>query len=62
MGTYLVERYLPGISERALLAACSRVMAAAAATQAEGLTVQYLGSTFAPGDECCFCLFAGPSV
>ena len=62
MGTYLVERYLPGTSEHTLLAACSRVMLAAAEMRSDGLTVQYVGSTFAPDDECCFCLFDGPSL
>ncbi len=62
MDTYLVERYLPDISEEALLAACSRTMAAAAEMNAAGVPVHYLGSTFAPEEECCFCLFAGPSL
>lgn len=61
MGTYMVERYLPGISEEDLHTAIGRVKAAAAQLQAEGVAVGYLGSTFAPADECCFCLFTGPS-
>jgi hypothetical protein len=61
MGTYMVERYLPGVSEEALRAAIARVQAVAAQMQAEGVAVGYLGSTFAPEDQCCFCLFAGPS-
>ena len=62
MGTYMVERYLPGITEHELHAAIGRVKAAAAQMQAEGVAVRYLGSTFAPEDQCCFCLFAGPST
>jgi hypothetical protein len=27
----------------------------------EGMPVRYLGSTIVPGDEACFCQFAGPS-
>ena len=61
MGTYMVERYLPGITEQELRAAIGRVQAAAAQLQAEGLAVSYLGSTFTPTDQCCFCLFTGPS-
>jgi hypothetical protein len=61
MGTYMVERYLPEISEEELRAAIGRVQAVAAQMQAQGLAVSYLGSTFAPEDQCCFCLFAGPS-
>jgi len=61
MDTYMVERYLPGISEEELRAAAGRVQAAAARMQAEGVAVRYIGSTFAPEDQYCFCLFAGPS-
>ncbi|HYY78550.1 MAG TPA: nickel-binding protein [Actinomycetes bacterium] len=61
MGTYMVERYLPGVSEQELHLAIGRVKAVAAQMQAEGVAVRYLGSTFAPEDQCCFCLFAGPS-
>jgi hypothetical protein len=61
MGTYMVERYLPGIDEEQLHAAIGRVKAATAQMRDEGVAVRYLGSTFAPEDQCCFCLFAGPS-
>lgn len=61
MGTYMVERYLPGIGEEELHAAIGRVRAAAAQLQAEGVAVRYLGATFAPADQYCFCLFTGPS-
>ena len=61
MGTYMVERYLPGITEQELHAAIGRVKAAAAQMQAEGVAVGYLGATFAPTDQYCFCLFTGPS-
>jgi hypothetical protein len=27
----------------------------------EGVAVRYLGATFAPADQYCFCLFTGPS-
>jgi hypothetical protein len=61
MGTYMVERYLPGITEEELHAAVGRVNASVAQMQAEGVAVRYLGSTFAPVDQYCFCLFTGPS-
>jgi hypothetical protein len=61
MGTYMVERYLPGISEEKLRAAVGRVKVAASQMRAEGVAIRYVGSTFAPEDQCCFCLFAGPS-
>ena len=59
--TYMVERYLPGIGEEELHAAIGRLQAAAAQLQAKGIAVRYLGSTFAPGDQYCLCLFTGPS-
>jgi Protein of unknown function (DUF4242) len=61
-GTYLVERYLPGLSHAELLAAAARVSAAGAELTAEGLPVRYLGSLVVPGEEACFCEFEGPSV
>ena len=61
MGTYMVERYLPGVGEEELDAAIGRLNAAVAQLQAQGIAVRYLGSTFAPEDQCCFCLFTGPS-
>jgi Protein of unknown function (DUF4242) len=61
MGTYMVERYLPGIGEEELHAAIGRLNAAAAQLQTQGVAVRYLGSTFAPEDQYCFCLFTGPS-
>jgi hypothetical protein len=61
MGTYMVERYLPGIGEEELHAAIGRLQAAVAQLQAQGVAVRYLGSTFAPEDQYCFCLFTGPS-
>jgi hypothetical protein len=61
MGTYMVERYLPGINEQTLRTAAGKVQAAAAQMRAEGVAVRYVGSTFTPEDQCCFCLFAGPS-
>jgi hypothetical protein len=55
MPTYLVERYLPG-RDRAWLE-----------TALAGLTrgrqdVRYLGSTYVPTDESCFCRFEAATV
>jgi Protein of unknown function (DUF4242) len=61
MGTYMVERYLPGVGEEELHAAIGRLRAAAAQLQAEGVAVRYLGSSFTPADQCCFCLLTGPT-
>ena len=61
MDTYMVERYLPGIGQEELHAAMGRLKAAAAQLQAEGVAVRYLGSTFAPEDQYCFCLFTSGS-
>jgi hypothetical protein len=60
--TYVVERYLPGVSDDDLRAAAARIQAAAAEMTAEGVAVRYRGSTFVPCDDACFCEFEGPSV
>jgi hypothetical protein len=59
---YMVEQYLPGITA-AQLAEASRVLAAAAqALAAQGVEVRYLGSTFIPEEESCFCKFQSAGV
>ena len=55
MPTYLVERYLPGRDRAWLEAALARLPKGR-----EG--VAYLGSTYVPSDETCFCRFEAPSV
>jgi uncharacterized protein DUF4242 len=60
--TFVVERYLPGLSEAEVLVAATRIRAAVAEMAAEGIAVSYLGSTFVPADEACFCEFEGPSA
>lgn len=54
---YLVERYLPGMSEEALRSALERVASATA-----GTPVRYIGSTIVVEDESCFCHFDAPSA
>jgi len=60
--TYLVERYLPGIGSPQLLEAIAQAQASTAQMRAAGTMIRYLGSTFIPRDEACYCLYAAPSV
>jgi hypothetical protein len=62
LATYLVERYLPGSSPEAIEAAAARASATTAELAAEGVPVRYLGTTFVPEDEACFCQFEAPSA
>lgn len=59
MNSYLVERYLPGMSEADVRAGLARVDAACAELRATGTQVSYLGSIFLPLEEACFCRFDG---
>ena len=54
---FMVERYLPGVGCRALREALRRTAEVAAALSEEGVQVRYLGSTFVPDEEVCFCRF-----
>ena len=62
MTKYVVERYLPGLTSDQLAAAAGSAKRTTAAMRQEGTPVQYLRSTFIPGEEKCFCLFEGPSA
>lgn len=62
MTKYLVERHVPGITPEQLAAAALSAKSTTAAMTQEGTPVQYLRSTVIPGEEKCFCLFAGPSA
>lgn len=57
MTAYLVERYLPGISQSDLAAALDRARDACAQLTAGGTPIHYLGSTFLPDEEACLCRF-----
>ena len=57
MKKYLVERYLPGATDGQLDEAGERLAAAAERLAAEGVDVRYVGSTFVPEEESCFCRF-----
>jgi Nickel responsive protein SCO4226-like len=59
MNSYLVERYLPGLSETELRTALRRVQAVCDELSAAGTPVRYLGSILLPVEEACFCRFDG---
>jgi Protein of unknown function (DUF4242) len=57
MNSYLVERYLPGLTTDALRSALQRAQTACAQLSAAGAPVSYRGSMFLPDEEACFCRF-----
>ena len=57
MHAYLVERYLPGLSEADVRTALSRAEATCAELRAAGTEIQYRGSIFLALEEACFCRF-----
>jgi hypothetical protein len=59
---FMVERYLPGITEHELLDAVARTAGAIQALAAEGVGVRHLQCTFVPSEESVFCHFEGPSA
>jgi hypothetical protein len=59
---YLVERYLPGLSESDVRAALSRAEVACAALRAAGTEIHYRGSIFLGLEEACFCRFDSDRV
>lgn len=61
MPTYMVERYLPGVSPEEVLAAAGRAREVTAHMTEEGTPIRYLRSTYLPSEESCFCLFEGAS-
>ncbi len=62
MPTFMVERYLPGIAYDAFADSIARAAAAAAELTRQGVPVAYLGSTFVPEEESCFCRFQGRDI
>ena len=58
---YVVERYLPGLSESDLLRRLSALEEATESRWAESTGVRYLGSTIVLKDEACYCQFDGPA-
>jgi Protein of unknown function (DUF4242) len=57
MNSYLVERYLPGLSETDVRNGLRRAQAACAELSSAGTEIRYLGSIFLPLEEACFCRF-----
>jgi len=59
---FLVERYVPGLSDVDMEAAADRARLVCEQMTAEGTEVRYLGSTFLPDEEACFCRFEARSA
>lgn len=57
MNSYLVERYLPGLSETEVRRGLERAQAACADLAAAGTAIRYVWSIFLPLEEACFCRF-----
>lgn len=62
MATFMVERYLPGVSAGQAAAAELLAKQLAMLLPAEGGTVRHLRSLFVPQDEQCFVLFQATSA
>ena len=62
MFEYLAERYEPGVTGDQIGADATRLAAAARKLRAEGHLIEFLGSTFVPGDEATLSRFASHSV
>jgi hypothetical protein len=58
---YVVERYLPGLSQSDLLRRLSELEEATESVWTESAGVRYLGSTIVLKDEACYCQFEGPA-
>lgn len=59
--TYMVERYLPGLTAAQAADARERIAAATGKLARIGVQLSYLGSTFVPEEESCFCRFEAES-
>jgi len=59
---YLAERYEPGTTRERVEADAARLAAATGKLHAEGHLIEFLGSTFVPGDEATLSRFASHSV
>ncbi len=62
VGTYLVERYWPGITQELLAAAIARGELEASGPTQVGGRVRRLGSVLLASDEVVFCLFTADSA
>jgi len=59
---YLAERYDPGTTGEQIGADAARLAAAARRLRTEGHQIEFLGSTFVPGDEATLSRFASSSA
>jgi hypothetical protein len=59
---YLAERYDPGATGDEIGADAARLAAAARKLRADGHQIEFLGSTFVPGDEATLSRFASSSA
>jgi hypothetical protein len=59
--SYLVERYLPGLSGDEVHAAVQRLRTVSQEMTAEGTTIRYLSSAYVAEEESCFCQLEAPS-
>ncbi len=62
MTVYIVERSLPGLSEKHRSALQYALGEASRRLTTSGSPVSYLGSTFVPARSRCFCLFEAASL
>jgi hypothetical protein len=59
--SYLVERYLPGLSPAEVHAAVQRLRTVTEQMTAEGTPIRYLSSAYLAEEESCFCQLEAPS-
>jgi hypothetical protein len=59
---YLAERYEPGTTGKQVGADAARLATAVRQLRAEGHLIEFLGSTFVPGDEATLSRFASSSA
>jgi hypothetical protein len=59
---YLAERYEPGVTRERIEADAARLALASRELRAEGHAIEFLGSTFVPGDEASLSRFTSSSA
>lgn len=59
---FVVERYLPGTTDRQLREETDRLSSAARSMTADGTPISFLGTTFVAAEEYCFCRFESGSA
>jgi hypothetical protein len=62
MNDFMVEAYVPGLTASELEEAGARLAAAARELAAHQIALRYVGSTFIPEEESCFCRFEAASA